>query len=96
MEKNKIQIKIKSEDLKGVYSNSVLVSGKKEEFVLDFLMLSSLGGVLSSRVIVSPDHLKRIVKVLQDNIEKYEKQFGKIESSQEVEEAKEKIGFVTE
>ena len=96
MEKNKIQIKAKSEDLKGVYSNLVLVSGKKEEFILDFLILSSLGGVLSSRVIVSPNHLKRITKVLQGNIEKYEKQFGKIKDSKETDPSKEKIGFVTE
>jgi len=96
MEKNKIQIKTKSEDLKGVYSNLMIVSRKKEEFILDFLMLSSLGGVLSSRVIVSPDHLKRISNVLQSEIKKYEEQFGSIEESKSVEETKEKIGFVTE
>ena len=96
MEKNKIQIKTKSEDLKGVYSNLMIASYKKEEFILDFLMLSSLGGVLSSRVIVSPDHLKRISNVLQNEIKKYEERFGNIEDSKGVEEIKEKIGFVTE
>ena len=96
MEKNKIQIKTKSEDLKGVYSNLMIASRKKEEFILDFLMLSSLGGVLSSRVIVSPDHLKRISNVLQNEIKKYEEQFGSIKDSKGVEETKERIGFVTE
>ena len=96
MEKNKIQIKTKSEDLKGVYSNLMIVSNKKEEFILDFLMVLSTEGVLSSRVIVSPDHLKRMIKTLQTSIEKYEKQFGNIKDSKGVEEAKEKIGFVTE
>lgn len=96
MEENKIQIKTKSEDLKGVYSNLMIASHRKEEFILDFLMLSSLGGVLSSRVIVSPDHLKRISKVLQNEVEKYEKQFGEIKNSQEENKTKEKIGFVTE
>ena len=96
MEKNKIQIKTKSEDLKGVYSNLMIVSNKKEEFILDFLMVLATEGVLSSRVIVSPDHLKRMIKTLQTSIEKYEKQFGSIKDSKGVEEAKEKIGFITE
>ena len=96
MEKNKIQIKTKSEDLKGVYSNLMMVSSRKEEFILDFLMVVPPEGVLCSRVIVSPDHLKRMVKTFQTSIEKYEKQFGNIEDSKGVEETKEKIGFITE
>ena len=97
MEKNKIQIKTKSEDLKGVYSNLMVVSNRtKEEFVLDFLMVLPPEGVLSSRVIVSPDHLKRMVKTFQASIEKYEKQFGSIKEAKGVDESKEKIGFVTE
>ena len=97
MEKNEIQIKTKSEDLKGVYSNLMMASSKKEEFVLDFLMLSSLGGgVLSSRIIVSPDHLKKISKVLQDEIKKYEEKFGEIKNSEKNNVTGEKIGFVTE
>ena len=96
MEKNKIQIKTKSEDLKGVYSNLMMVSSRKEEFVLDFLMVLPPEGVLSSRIIVSPDHLKRMIKTFQTSIEKYEKQFGNIKDSKEIEETKEKIGFITE
>ena len=96
MEKTKLKIKTKSEDLKGAYSNLMIISNRKEEFILDFLMVLPPEGVLTSRVIVSPDHLKRMVKTLQTSIEKYEKQFGSIEDSKGVEEAKEKIGFVTE
>ena len=96
MEKNKIQIKTKSEDLKGVYSNLMMISNRKEEFILDFLMVLPPEGVLSSRVIVSPDHLKRMVKTFQTSIEKYEKQFGNIEVSKGIEGSEEKIGFVSE
>ena len=96
MEKNKIQIKTKSEDLKGVYSNLMMVSNRKEEFILDFLMVLPPEGVLSSRVIVSPDHLKRMIKTFQTSIEKYEKQFGNIKESKGIEGSDEKIGFVTE
>ena len=96
MEKNKIQIKTKSEDLKGVYSNLMVVNSRKEEFILDFMMVLPPEGVLSSRVIVSPDHLKRMVKTFQTSIEKYEKQFGNIEISKGIEGSEEKIGFVSE
>jgi len=96
MEKNKIQIKAKSEDLKGVYSNLMVINSRKEEFILDFMMVLPPEGVLSSRVIVSPDHLKRMVKTFQTSIEKYEKQFGNIEVSKGIEGSEEKIGFVSE
>ena len=96
MEKNKIQIKTKSEDLKGVYSNLMVVNSRKEEFILDFMMVLPPEGVLSSRVIVSPDHLKRMIKTFQTSIEKYEKQFGNIEVSKGIEGSEEKIGFVSE
>ncbi len=87
----KIKIKANNEDLKGSYSNLVRVSNQKEEFVLDFLMAAGKSGVLSSRIIVSPNHLKRIVKTLQNSVEKYEDQFGDIEESKGEEK---KIGFV--
>ena len=96
MENKKINIKTKSEDLKGTYSNLMIVSNKKEEFILDFLMVLPPEGVLSSRIIVSPNHLKRMIKTFQTSIEKYEKQFGRIEDTKDGEETGEKIGFVTE
>jgi len=44
-----------------------------------------------SRIIVSPGHLKRMINALQENLEKYEGQFGNIEEAQEPE--KPKMGF---
>lgn len=85
-----IQIKAKDEDLKGNYSNSMQVLHTKEEFILDFFLVSPPNGVLASRVILGPSHIKRMVAALKDNIEKYEGKFGKIE---EVEIPETKIGF---
>jgi len=85
-----IQIKAKDDDLKGVYSNIMQVLHTKEEFVLDFFLVSQPTGVLSSRVIMSPGHLKRMIRALQENLSKYEDKFGKIEEA-ELPEAK--IGF---
>ncbi|MCD6320976.1 DUF3467 domain-containing protein [Candidatus Bipolaricaulota bacterium] len=70
---------------KGVYSNLVVVSHQKEEFVLDFLFVDPRaqgpkGGqaLLVARVILSPGHMKRLHQAIGENIEKYEKNFGKI------------------
>lgn len=85
-----IKIKVKDEDLKGVYSNLMQVSHTKEEFILDFFMMGAPAGILASRVIMSPGHLKRIIKALEDNIGKYENKFGRIE---EAEAPQREVGF---
>ena len=63
----------------GVYANSMFVAHSKEEFIIDFIVNSPTGNVVTSRVIVTPAHLKRIIDALQDNFSKYESQHGKIE-----------------
>ena len=78
-----IQIKASDEKLKGEYSNMAQILHTKEEFVLDFLNVFPPTGTLNGRIIVSPGHFKRMVKAMQENLEKYETQFGKIEASKE-------------
>jgi hypothetical protein len=89
------QINIKIEDaiMKGVYANAMGVSHSKEEFVVDFMNMYPYqrAGIVTARVITSPGHMKRIYKALEENIKKYEQQFGKIEEAQ----APEGIGFKT-
>lgn len=53
----------------------------KEEFVLDFFLVSPPEGILASRVIMSPGHFKRMIKALEENLSKYEEKFGKIEEA---------------
>ena len=67
----------------GVYANLMMVSHRKEEFVLDFLFVppqqASSGQTvanLRARVITTPEHAKRIVRALQENIQRYEAAFG--------------------
>ncbi|MFA6098716.1 MAG: DUF3467 domain-containing protein [Patescibacteria group bacterium] len=76
----KINIKIDDDTLKGVYANAMGISHSKEEFVLDFMNIYpwQRAGVVTSRVITSPGHMKRIYKALEDNLKKYEQKFGKI------------------
>jgi hypothetical protein len=82
MPEQEIKIKIKDEDLKGVYSNLMQIMHTKEEFILDFFFASPPQGSLASRVIMSPGHVKRMAKALQDNVSKYEEKFGKIEEAE--------------
>lgn len=74
-----MQIKIEDAVLKGVYANALQVGHTKEEFILDFMNLVPPQGIAVARVFLSPGHMKRILNALQDNIKKYEQQFGKIE-----------------
>jgi translation initiation factor 2 beta subunit (eIF-2beta)/eIF-5 len=85
-----IQIQASKDELKGVYSNVMQVSHTKEEFVLDFLNIVGSTGVLSSRVILSPSHFKRMIRVLEENLRKYEEHFGKIPPAETPER---EIGF---
>jgi len=49
----------------GVYSNNMVVTHTKEEFILDFIMVAPPAGAVTARVIVSPGHMKRILAALQ-------------------------------
>jgi hypothetical protein len=73
-----IQINTGDEILRGKYSNNMIAAHSADEFILDWLLNSPSGVHLVPRIIVTPSHLKRIVRVLKDNIDQYEKQFGSI------------------
>ena len=74
----KLPIKFPERVLPGVYSNQMMVSHTREEFVIDFLNLFPPQGVVNARVIVSPGHLKRMIRALRENLSRYETRFGPI------------------
>jgi hypothetical protein len=83
MEKNneqKIDIELPLEVSAGVYSNLQLITHSQTEFILDFIQI--MPGVpkaqVRSRVILAPQHAKRLLYALKDNIAKYEQQNGTI------------------
>lgn len=78
-----IEIKAKDEVLEGTYANMAQVSHTKEEFVIDFASVFPPQGTLNSRIIVSPGHMKRIIRAMKENVERYEEQFGPVEESDE-------------
>ncbi len=81
-ETKQIQIKAKDEDLKGAYSNLAIVSHTKEEFCLDFINTFN-PPMLTSRVLMSPAHLKRLIHALGVNMKEYEGQFGEVKAAEE-------------
>ena len=76
-----LQIELKEDVAQGVYSNLAMITHSSSEFVMDFI--SILPGMakaqVKSRVIMSPEHAKRLMMALQDNVAKYENAFGTIE-----------------
>ncbi len=77
---NQINIELSEEIAEGVYANLAMIAHSNSEFVIDFIRL--MPGVpkakVKSRVVVTPEHAKRLFLALQDNINKYEQTFGPI------------------
>jgi len=73
-----VQINANDEVARGRYSNNMLVTHTREEFILDFLLSAPNGTQLVSRVLVSPGHMKRILSALADNLQKYEANYGEV------------------
>ncbi|MDD4610032.1 MAG: DUF3467 domain-containing protein [Bacteroidaceae bacterium] len=77
---NQLQIEVKDEVAQGVYANLAVLTHSSSEFVMDFV--SVMPGVpkatVKSRVVMAPEHVKRLVNALQENIRKYEATFGPI------------------
>lgn len=82
-----ISIQIDPHAAQGIYSNLMMISHRKEEFVLDFLFVQPQRGpqgqvgTLRSRVVTSPEHMKRILRAISENIARYEAAFGPIEEA---------------
>ena len=75
-----LSIELKQEIAKGSYSNLAIITHSHSEFILDFAtMLPGLPKPeVSNRIIMTPEHAKRHFLALQDNINKYESQFGTV------------------
>ncbi len=71
-----LNVKVGDEELKGRYSNLLRVTHTREEFILDFINAVPPQAIVTARLVASPGHLKRIVRALTENLERYEKNFG--------------------
>ncbi|MRR24546.1 DUF3467 domain-containing protein [bacterium] len=77
---NQFNIELSEEVAEGVYSNLAVITHSPAEFVIDFIRI--MPGVpkskVKSRIILTPEHAKRFVAALSDNIAKYEAVHGPI------------------
>ena len=81
-EQNKkgLQLELPQEVAQGEYANFAIITHSSSDFVIDFARV--LPGVpkaqVKSRVILAPEHAKRLLGALQENIIRYENAFGPI------------------
>jgi hypothetical protein len=78
-----LNVKISDDELKGRYSNLLRIAHTREEFILDFISLLPPQGIVTARILTSPGHLKRIIRALSANLDRYEQAFGVIQEAAE-------------
>lgn len=80
-----LQIELPQDVAQGEYANFAIITHSSSDFVLDFARI--LPGVpkatVKSRVILAPEHAKRLLMALKDNIVRYENAFGTIQLPQQ-------------
>jgi len=76
-----LKLNITPDVAEGTYSNMVVISHTPTEVVMDFAQIlpGAEGATIRQRIIMNPIHAKRTLAALNDNIRKYEQQFGTIE-----------------
>lgn len=82
-QENKLNIELPEEVAEGVYSNLAVIAHSNTEFVIDFLRLmpNVPKAKVKSRIVITPQHAKRLLSALAENIQRFEAQHGKIKDS---------------
>lgn len=82
---NQLEIELSEEIAQGIYSNLAVISHSSSEFVLDFIRVvpGMQKAKVKSRIILTPDHAKRLLAALEENIEKFEKMNGPVSINNE-------------
>lgn len=82
---NQLNIELSEEVAEGIYSNLAVITHSNTEFVLDFIRV--MPGVpkarVKSRIVLTPEHAKRFMIALEENIEKFEALHGRIKINEE-------------
>ena len=80
-----LNIELSEEIAQGIYSNLAVITHSSSEFVVDFVRI--MPGIpkanVKSRIILTPEHAKRLYKALQDNVKKFEAIHGIIKESKD-------------
>lgn len=80
---NQLNIELTEETAEGVYSNLAIITHSNSEFIVDFIRI--MPGVpkakVKSRIVLTPQHAKRLMRALDENVSKYEAQNGPIKEA---------------
>jgi hypothetical protein len=80
-----INIELPEDQAEGIYSNLAIISHSPQEFVVDFIRI--MPGLpkakVKARIVITPEHAKRLMKALIENVKKYESQFGHISDKEQ-------------
>jgi hypothetical protein len=81
---NQLNIELPEEVAEGTYANLAVIAHSNSEFVVDFLRLvpNVPKAKVKSRIILTPQHAKRLLRALAENIQKFETQFGPIQETE--------------
>lgn len=84
-QEGQINIELDENTAEGIYSNLAIINHSNTEFVLDFISL--MPGVpkakVKSRIILTPQHAKRLLGALHENIKRFENQHGEIKETEQ-------------
>ncbi len=83
---NQLQIELSEEMAEGIYSNLAIITHSTSEFVIDFVRV--MPGVpkakVKSRIVLTPDHAKRLLMALGENVNKFEDLHGDISINEQM------------
>jgi hypothetical protein len=83
---NQINIELSDEVADGIYSNLAIITHSSSEFIIDFIRI--MPGIpkakVKSRILLTPQHAKRLANALRENISKYESIHGNIKESEDI------------
>lgn len=77
----KKEIKIADNIPGGEYANAMQVNHNKDEIQMMFLNIMGMSGRVTGKIMTNPGHFKRMIAAMQDNLKKYEKNFGEVKES---------------
>lgn len=79
-----INIELPEDVSEGIYSNLAIITHSNSEFILDFIRI--MPGVpkakVKSRIVLTPQHAKRLMKALKDNMSKFESVHGTVQDTE--------------
>lgn len=83
---NQLNIELSEEMAEGIYANLAIITHSNSEFVMDYVRV--MPGIpkakVKSRIIMTPQHAKRLMKALKDNISKFEAAHGEIKETDQI------------